>query len=39
MDGYPMLVADALVTAPARYTVISFMDGALVTSDYMSGLS
>jgi hypothetical protein len=27
MDGYPMLVADALVNATARHKVISFMDG------------
>jgi hypothetical protein len=27
MDGYPMLIANALVNATARHKVISFMDG------------
>jgi hypothetical protein len=27
MDGYPMLVVDALVNATARHKVINFMDG------------
>jgi hypothetical protein len=39
MDIYPMPATDTLVNAAAGHKVISFMDGALVTSDYMSGLS